>query len=125
MVWKQLCVMVAVSEEESNSLVLLPGEAPGGAEHTRCNNMDDNCVSGEIIAILFSRWLLKERIGAPSCGGALEMFMCCAMCEPMETAQSRGDDTHTAVKRPKWASEHQRHTACGPLCWWVTSLVHQ
>ena len=42
------------------------------------------------------------------------MSMCCCMCEKMETAQSFGDDTQAVVERPKWASEHQRHTACGP-----------
>ena len=53
------------------------------------------------------------------------MSTCLCMCEPVETAQSLGDDTHAVVKRPKWALEHERHTACGPLCWWVTSLAHQ
>ena len=53
------------------------------------------------------------------------MSTCLCMCEPMETAQSLGDDTHAVVKRPKWPSEHERHTACGPLCWLVTSLAHQ
>ena len=28
------------------------------------------------------------------------------MCEPMETAQSHGDDTHAVGARPKWAREH-------------------
>ena len=29
------------------------------------------------------------------------MFMSCCMCEPMETAQSRGDHTHEAATRTK------------------------
>ena len=35
------------------------------------------------------------------------------MCEPVETAQSLGDDTHAVVARPKWAREHGLHTECG------------
>ena len=35
------------------------------------------------------------------------------MCEPVETAQSLGDDTHVVVARPKWAREHGSHTECG------------
>ena len=34
---------------------------------------------------------------------ASEIPMSCCMCEPMETAQSLGDDTHAVVTRPKWA----------------------
>ena len=37
------------------------------------------------------------------------------MCEPMETAESLGDDTHAVVARPKWAREHGLHTECGPV----------
>ena len=33
----------------------------------------------------------------------------CCMCEPMETAQTHGDDTHAVVARPKWAREHGLH----------------
>ena len=47
--------------------------------------------------------------GAPRCGGAQEMSMSCCMCEPMETAQSLGDDTHAVVLGPMWASEHGLH----------------
>ena len=42
--------------------------------------------------------------------------MSCCMCEPTETAQSLGDDTHAVVKRPRTASEHGFHTKCGSLC---------
>ena len=42
--------------------------------------------------------------------------MSCCMCEPTETAQSLGDDTHAVVKRSRRASEHGLHTKCGPLC---------
>ena len=38
--------------------------------------------------------------GAPRREDALEMSMSCCMCEPMETAQSLGDDTHAVVARP-------------------------
>ena len=31
------------------------------------------------------------------------------MCEPLETAQSLGDDTRAVVARPKWAREHGLH----------------
>ena len=42
--------------------------------------------------------------------------MSCCMCEPTETAQSLGDDTHAVVKRPRRASERGLHTKCGSLC---------
>ena len=42
------------------------------------------------------------------------MSMSC-MCEPVETAQSLGDDTHAVGTRPKWAREHGLHTSCGPF----------
>ena len=39
--------------------------------------------------------------GAPRGGGArINMTVSCCMCEPVETAQSLGDDTH-AVATPK------------------------
>ena len=49
--------------------------------------------------------------------------MSCCMCEPMETAQSLGDDTHAVVARPKWAREHGLHTECGPLCRSMDGLI--
>ena len=39
----------------------------------------------------------------PRCGGAKEMTPSWCMCEPTETAQSLGDDTHAVAIRPKWA----------------------
>ena len=51
--------------------------------------------------------------GAPTFGGVSEIPMSCCMCEPKETAQSLGDDTHAVVKRPRWASEYGQHTWCG------------
>ena len=41
--------------------------------------------------------------------------MFCCMCEPMETAQSLGDDPHAVGTQPKWAREHGPHSLCGPL----------
>ena len=51
------------------------------------------------------------------------MTMSSCMCEPMETAQSLGDDTHAVVTRLK---EHQSTecTVCGPWRRWVESLAH-
>ena len=37
------------------------------------------------------------------------------MREPMQTAQSLGDDTQAVVARPKRAREHGLHTECGPV----------
>ena len=37
------------------------------------------------------------------------MPMSCCMCEPMETAQSLGDDTHAVAMGPMWAGEHGLH----------------
>ena len=37
------------------------------------------------------------------------MSMPCCLCEPMETAQSRGDDTHAVAMGPMWAREHGLH----------------
>ena len=44
------------------------------------------------------------------------MSMSCCVCEPMETAQSLGNDTHAMMKRPRWVSEHGRHKKCGSPC---------
>ena len=49
--------------------------------------------------------------------------MSCCMREPMETAQSHGDDTRAVVARPKWAREHGLHTECGPLCRSMDGLI--
>ena len=49
--------------------------------------------------------------------------MSCCMREPMETAQSHGDDTRVVVARPKWAREHGLHTECGPLCRSMDRLI--
>ena len=49
--------------------------------------------------------------------------MSCCMREPMETAQSHGDNTHVVVARPKWAREHGLHTECGPLCLSMDGLI--
>ena len=38
------------------------------------------------------------------------MSTSCGMCEPRETAQFLGDDTHAVVNRPRWALEHGLHT---------------
>ena len=54
-------------------------------------------VLGRIIANLE----IETGSGASRCGGTLEMSMSCCMCEPMETAQSLGDDTHAVVTQPK------------------------
>ena len=35
--------------------------------------------------------------GAPRREDALEMSVSCCVCEPMETAQSLGDDTHAVI----------------------------
>ena len=45
------------------------------------------------------------------------------MCEPVETAQSLGDDTPVVIARPKWAREHGlrtdvwSHMSAGLLAW--------
>ena len=51
--------------------------------------------------------------------------MSCCMCEPSETAQSPGDDTHAVAARPKWIQEHGFHRVCGPFYRWVASLAHR
>ena len=43
------------------------------------------------------------------------MSTSCCMCEPMETAQCPGDDTHAVVAGTKWAREHGIHAKCGPI----------
>ena len=48
--------------------------------------------------------------------------MSSCMCEPVETAQSLGDDTYAVVTRPKWAREQGLHKVCGPPCRWVVRL---
>ena len=45
------------------------------------------------------------------------------MCEPMETAQSLGDDTHAVVTRLR-GHQSTDCTVCGPLRRWVESLAH-
>ena len=45
------------------------------------------------------------------------------MCEPMETAQSLGDDTHAVVTRLR-GHQSTGCTMCGPLRRWVESLAH-
>ena len=72
-------------------------DAPGGAENTRCHTDKMTTMSQGKLSPIF--------VGAPRCGGALEMSMSC-MCEPVETAQSLGDDTHAVGTRTKWAREH-------------------
>ena len=47
-------------------------------------------------------------------GGAKEITKSCCMCEPMETAQSLGDDTHAVVIRLTWAREHGLHRGVVP-----------
>ena len=86
----------------------------------------DNYVPADIIVKFLDRDFLPNRgIGAPRCGGALEMSISCCMCEPMETAQSLGDDSHAVVTRPKWAWEHRLQRVCGPLCRGVVCLAHR
>ena len=64
---------------------------------------------------------------APSRGGAFEkMTMSCCLCEPMETAQYIGDDTHAVVTRIKGhQSTDFAAVLRGPLCRWVSSLAHR
>ena len=38
------------------------------------------------------------------------MSMFCCMCEPVETAQSLGDDTYAVVRRSEGAQEHGLRT---------------
>ena len=48
-------------------------------------------------------------------GGAKEITKsCCMWCEPMETAQSLGDDTHAVVIGLTWAREHGLHRGVVP-----------
>ena len=72
---------------------------------------------------LVSTVLNKWNHGAPSRGGAKEMTMSSCMCEPMETAQSLGDDTHAVVTRLEGHQSTDR-TVCGSWRWWVESLAH-
>ena len=51
------------------------------------------------------------------------MTMSSCMCEPMETAQSPGDDTHAVVTRLK-GHQSTDCTVCGPWRRWVESLAH-
>ena len=53
------------------------------------------------------------------------MSMSCCTCEPMETAQSLGDDTHAVGTRPKWARKHGLRIWCGPSCRWVARVAHR
>ena len=75
------------------------------------------------LRFLVSTVLNKRNHGAPSRGGAKEMTMSSCICEPLETAQSLGDDTHAVVTRLK---EHQstHRTVCGSWRRWVESLAH-
>ena len=87
---------------------------------------NDDYVPADIIVKFLDRDFLSNRgIGAPRCGGALEMSMSSCMCEPMETAQSLDDDSHAVVTRPKWAWEHGLQRVCGPLCRGVVCLAHR
>ena len=66
----------------------------------------NSSVPGEVIAF-FSPDISAERSeevdeGAPRGGGArINMIVSCCMCEPVETAQSLGDDTHAVATQPK------------------------
>ena len=40
------------------------------------------------------------------------MSMSCCMCEPMETAQSLGDDTHAVAIRPNMAMRARTTLCC-------------
>ena len=105
---------------------------PTGRKNTRWNtHQRPLCLSGSYRQffcriVVFRRERCSNRgIGATRCGGAIETPMSCCMCEPMETAQSLGDDTHAVVKRPKWAWEYGIDTERGPPCRWVASLAHR
>ena len=51
------------------------------------------------------------------------MTMSSGMCEPMETAQSLGNDTHATVRRLK-GHQSTDCTVCCPLRRWVESLAY-
>ena len=51
------------------------------------------------------------------------MTMSSCMCEPMETAQSLGEDTHAVVTRLK-GHQSTDCTVCGPWRRWLESLAH-
>ena len=76
------------------------------------------------LRFLVSTVLIKWKNGAPSRGGASEMTMSSCMCEPMETAQSLGDDTHAVVTRLK-GHQSTDCTVCGSWRRCVESLAHQ
>ena len=44
------------------------------------------------------------------------MSMSSCVCEPVETAQSLGDDAHVVATRPKWARGHRLHNECVVFC---------
>ena len=99
---------ISYSKRYSNNSVHV---APGGAEDTRWDtySAEDNRVLGGIIANVLNRGfqtrtLPDNGIGAPQMWRRLgNVSTFCCMCEPLETAQSLGDDTHAVVTRPRWA----------------------
>ena len=86
--------------------------APGGEDNTPCNSHRGlRCLQEHHGQFLDRGFHGEESRTNGNCrgGGAKEMPTSCCMCEPLETAQSLGDDTHAVVSRPKSASEHGLH----------------
>ena len=74
--------------------------APGGVENTSCKHVQrTSCHSGIYRQFSDRGFLIRERSLANETVRWLTTSSC--MYEPMETAQSPGDDTHAVVTRPK------------------------
>ena len=74
-----------------------------GRKHARCNTRaEDNSISWKLSPFsLFSVNGPSKGNSMPIRGDALDMPMSWCMCEPVETAQSHGGDTHAVVAQLK------------------------
>ena len=88
-----------VVEKNRGELCLLFGCRLAGRKTRVATRTKDSHFSAEAIGCfqiaLLTPTLSTKAIGVPRCGGVHEMSISCCMCEPTETAQSLGDDTHS------------------------------
>ena len=84
----------------------LVGRPPGGGQ-SRNDTEQDRCPRVKNICFFDT-----DGTRVFGCGGAEEMSMSCCMCEPMETAQSLGDDTHAVAIRPNMAMRARTAQCC-------------
>ena len=110
--WRRANCVCSVQPELTQRAVMQPLPEPGEAEKHALQHAGRTDMSHKKKNITTDSWIEVSARSqcAPRRGGVEEISMSSCMCEPMEIAQSLGDDTHAVVARTKWESEHGVHT---------------